>query len=94
MKALVEMENSGLVSLLRDDKYEDLGRMYSLFKRVDGGLALIRTVLSDTIKENGRHLVQVGGLDHLTRCKEIGHTLWVCGSVTPLGLRIGHTLWV
>jgi hypothetical protein len=32
MKALVEMEGSGLVPLLMDDKYEDLGRMYSLFK--------------------------------------------------------------
>lgn len=32
MKALVEMEGSGLVPLLMDDKYEHLGRMYSLFK--------------------------------------------------------------
>jgi hypothetical protein len=32
MKALVEMEGSGLVPLLMDDKYEDLARMYSLFK--------------------------------------------------------------
>lgn len=58
MKALVEMENSGLVALLRDDKYEDLGRMYSLFKRVEGGLALVRTIMSDYIKETGKQLVQ------------------------------------
>lgn len=32
MKALVDMEGSGLVPLLQDDKYEDLGRLYSLFK--------------------------------------------------------------
>eukprot|EP00195_Chlamydomonas_chlamydogama_P006506 CAMPEP_0202902692 /NCGR_PEP_ID=MMETSP1392-20130828/17001_1 /ASSEMBLY_ACC=CAM_ASM_000868 /TAXON_ID=225041 /ORGANISM="Chlamydomonas chlamydogama, Strain SAG 11-48b" /LENGTH=715 /DNA_ID=CAMNT_0049589497 /DNA_START=313 /DNA_END=2460 /DNA_ORIENTATION=+ len=58
MKSLVEMENSGLIPMLRDDKYEDLGRMYSLFRRVDGGLALIRSVLSDYVKECGRQLVQ------------------------------------
>jgi hypothetical protein len=35
MTALVEMENSGLIALLRDDKYEDLARMYSLFRCVN-----------------------------------------------------------
>jgi cullin 3 len=34
MSALVDMENSGLIALLRDDKYEDLSRMYSLFRSV------------------------------------------------------------
>ena len=59
MKALVEMENSGLVSLLREDKYEDLARMYALFKRVDGGLDLIRSVMGTYLKDTGRQLVQV-----------------------------------
>lgn len=58
MKSLVEMENSGLVSLLRDDEYDNLARMYNLFKRVDGGSALIRTVMGDYIKEAGKQLVQ------------------------------------
>jgi len=58
MKTLVEMENSGLVTLLRDDKYDDLARMYSLFRRVDSGSALIRTVMSDHVKEVGKQLVQ------------------------------------
>ena len=45
MKALVEMEGSGLVAMLEGDKYEDLARMYALLKRVvDGGLALMRQV--------------------------------------------------
>jgi hypothetical protein len=57
MKALVEMEGSGLVPLLTDSSYEDLGRMYSLFKRVDGGLALLRSVLGSHIKDQGRVLV-------------------------------------
>eukprot|EP00878_Enallax_costatus_P014463 GHUV01015127.1.p1 GENE.GHUV01015127.1~~GHUV01015127.1.p1 ORF type:complete len:678 (+),score=256.68 GHUV01015127.1:760-2793(+) len=57
MKALVEMEGSGLVPLLIDDAYEDLGRMYSLFKRVDDGLSLLKTVMGSHIKEQGKTLV-------------------------------------
>ncbi len=41
MQALLEMENSGLVALLRDDKYEDLARLYSLMRRVDTGLPTV-----------------------------------------------------
>ena len=33
MRALVEMEGSGLVPLLEGDKYEDLARMYSLLRQ-------------------------------------------------------------
>lgn len=58
MKALVEMENSGLVPLLRDDKYEDLGRMFALFRRVEGGLALIRSTMADYVRDVGKALVQ------------------------------------
>ena len=42
MRALVDMEGSGLVAMLAGDKHEDLARMYALFKRVDGGLPLMR----------------------------------------------------
>ena len=58
MKALVEMENSGLVPMLRDDKFDDLGRMYQLLRKVDGGANLIRSVMSDYVKEIGKQLVQ------------------------------------
>ena len=58
MKSLVEMENSGLIPLLRDDKYEDLSRMFSLLRRVDGGAGLIRQMMGDYIKEVGTQLVQ------------------------------------
>lgn len=57
MRALVEMDNSGLVALLVHDKYEDLGRMYTVFKRVDGGLDLIREVMSNHLRMTGRQLV-------------------------------------
>jgi cullin 3 len=41
MTALLEMENSGLIALLRDDKYDDLARLYSLMRRVDNGLPTV-----------------------------------------------------
>lgn len=58
MKVLVDMENSGLVPMLKNDRYEDLGRMYHLLKRVEGGAALMRSVMSDFAKETGKQLVQ------------------------------------
>uniref|UniRef100_A0A0D6QYY6 Cullin family profile domain-containing protein n=1 Tax=Araucaria cunninghamii TaxID=56994 RepID=A0A0D6QYY6_ARACU len=57
MQRLVQMENSGLVSMLVDDKYEDLGRMYSLFRRVSTGLPTIRDVMTSHLRETGKQLV-------------------------------------
>ncbi|GAA0145750.1 ubiquitin-protein ligase [Lithospermum erythrorhizon] len=57
MLRLVHMENSGLVNLLLDDKYEDLGRMYSLFHRVFNGLSTIRDVMTAHLRETGKQLV-------------------------------------
>ncbi|EFJ05563.1 hypothetical protein SELMODRAFT_98006 [Selaginella moellendorffii] len=57
MKLLVEMENSGLVSMLTDDKYDDLARMYSLFRRVTTGLQTIRDLMTSHLREVGKNLV-------------------------------------
>ncbi|KAL2904506.1 Cullin-3A [Bienertia sinuspersici] len=57
MPRLVHMDNSGLVNMLLDDKYEDLGRMYNLFRRVDNGLSTIRDVMTSHIRETGKQLV-------------------------------------
>ncbi|KAF8378431.1 hypothetical protein HHK36_029770 [Tetracentron sinense] len=57
MQRLVHMENSGLVNMLVDDKYEDLGRMYSLFRRVPDGLSTIKEVMISHIRETGKQLV-------------------------------------
>ncbi|KAJ8445458.1 hypothetical protein Cgig2_031271 [Carnegiea gigantea] len=57
MLRLVHMENSGLVNMLLDDKYEDLGRLYNLFCRVDNGLSTIRDVMTSHIRETGKQLV-------------------------------------
>ncbi|GAA0171568.1 ubiquitin-protein ligase [Lithospermum erythrorhizon] len=57
MHSLVCMDNSGLVNMIVDDKYEDLTRMYKLFKRVANGLDLIRDVMTSHIRETGKQLV-------------------------------------
>jgi len=49
---LIHMENSGLVNMLCGDKYEDLGRMYNLFRRVPDGLSKIREVMTSHIRES------------------------------------------
>jgi cullin 3 len=58
MKMLMEMENSGFFALVEGGQYEDLGRMYSLFKRAPGGLDLLRSTMGDYIRSTGRALVQ------------------------------------
>eukprot|EP01112_Ceratiomyxa_fruticulosa_P003545 TRINITY_DN1386_c0_g1_i3.p1 TRINITY_DN1386_c0_g1~~TRINITY_DN1386_c0_g1_i3.p1 ORF type:complete len:747 (+),score=118.94 TRINITY_DN1386_c0_g1_i3:321-2561(+) len=57
LKSLIDMENSGLISMLRDDKVEDLRRMYSLFTRIVSGLATMRDTMSNYVKEIGKELV-------------------------------------
>ena len=57
MQRLVHMENSGLVFMFVDDKYEDLGRMYNLFRRVPSGLSIVRDVMTSYIRDTGKQLV-------------------------------------
>ncbi|XP_059670320.1 cullin-3A-like [Cornus florida] len=57
MHRLVHKDNSGLVNMLVNDKYEDLGRMYSLFRRVPNGLSIIREVMTSHIRDTGKLLV-------------------------------------
>jgi hypothetical protein len=46
MRSLVDMENSGMVPMLQQDKHADLSRMHQLFKRVPEGVDLLRSVRS------------------------------------------------
>ncbi|XP_056165254.1 cullin-3A-like [Syzygium oleosum] len=57
MLKLVHMENSGLVSMLCDNKYEDLGRMYNLFRRVPNGLSTVRDVMTSHIRDIGKQFI-------------------------------------
>eukprot|EP01088_Endostelium_zonatum_P006174 TRINITY_DN1827_c0_g4_i1.p1 TRINITY_DN1827_c0_g4~~TRINITY_DN1827_c0_g4_i1.p1 ORF type:complete len:733 (-),score=139.94 TRINITY_DN1827_c0_g4_i1:78-2276(-) len=58
MKTLIEMEGSGCIALLADDKSEDLGRMYNLFARVSNGLEFMKDKISNYVKETGKKMVQ------------------------------------
>lgn len=57
MTTIIEMENSGLVYMLENDKLEDLSRMYSLFSRTETGLALMAKHLDKYLREIGKNLV-------------------------------------
>jgi len=56
-KALVEMENSGCVPMFRDNKIDDLKRMYSLFSRRPNTLNELRNAMFEYIKKLGLGLV-------------------------------------
>lgn len=54
---LVEMEGSGCKAMFRDNKVEDLKRMYELFVRVPATLEELRGAMSEYVKAAGRALV-------------------------------------
>ncbi|PRP75027.1 cullin C, partial [Planoprotostelium fungivorum] len=58
MRTLVDMEQSGCISMLRDNKIDDLKRMYLLFGRVPQGHNLVSEVISKYIKDVGKGLIQ------------------------------------
>ncbi|KAL9229009.1 hypothetical protein vseg_004527 [Gypsophila vaccaria] len=56
---LLEKENSGCRALLRDDKVEDLSRMYRLYCKVPKGLEPIGKIVKQHITDEGTALVQL-----------------------------------
>ena len=57
MYTVVEMENSGVVHMLKNQRLEDLECMYKLFGRVPDGLQTIKAAMSRHLREIGRALV-------------------------------------
>lgn len=57
MKTIVEMENSGVVFMLKASKVDDLACMYKLFCRVEHGLQTIISCVSAYLREQGKGLV-------------------------------------
>ncbi|UYV65059.1 CUL3 [Cordylochernes scorpioides] len=57
MKTIVEMENSGVVHMLKNQKTEDLCCMYKLFNRVPDGLKTMAECISAYLREQGKALV-------------------------------------
>lgn len=58
MKTIVEMENSGVVHMLKNQKTDDLACMYKLFSRVNDGLKTMSDCVSQYLREQGKALVQ------------------------------------
>ena len=57
MKTVVEMENSGVVFMLTNQRTDDLACMYLLFKRVSDGHRTIADCLSSHLRGQGKALV-------------------------------------
>lgn len=57
-KTLIEMENSGVVALLRDSKLDDLARMYRLFVRINKGLDPIAVIIKEYSTNEGMKIVK------------------------------------
>lgn len=57
MKPIVEMEGSGLVTMLKDGKTEDIACMYKLFKHAPDGLETMCATMSLYMRELGKALV-------------------------------------
>nr|XP_009794360.1 PREDICTED: cullin-1-like isoform X2 [Nicotiana sylvestris] len=55
---LLEKEHSGCRALLRDDKVEDLSRMYRLFHRIPKGLEPVANMFKQHVTSEGMVLVQ------------------------------------
>lgn len=57
LKTLLDMENTGLVPLLREDQNDDLARLYMLSKRVDNGINILKEAFSAHLVELGKSIV-------------------------------------
>lgn len=57
MHSIVDMDNSGVVYMLRDQKIEDLNCMYRLLSRVNTGLQCIISRVSAYLRDQGKSLV-------------------------------------
>lgn len=58
MKTIVEMENSGVVYMLKNSKVDDLACMFKLFSRVSDGIKTISDCVSKYLREQGSALVK------------------------------------
>ncbi|CAG8512957.1 3575_t:CDS:10 [Acaulospora morrowiae] len=56
LKTVIDMENSGLIPMLRNEKMDDLGRMYKLFGRVIKGHEEMKSAISNHIRELGKEI--------------------------------------
>lgn len=60
-QALLESDSSGLNSLLADERFEDVGRMFRMFRLWDKGLEPMAHMLRDFIRDRGLEVVRQRG---------------------------------
>lgn len=58
-KTLIDMDGSGLISMIKNDKISDLKLLYSLLGRVTGALDILRDTLHAYIKQLGQRYVVI-----------------------------------
>ncbi|VFQ68633.1 unnamed protein product [Cuscuta campestris] len=73
---LLEKEHSGCRALLRDDKREDLSRMYRLFQKIPKGLDLVANMFKEHVTAEGLVLVR--------QAKDASHSKVFVQKVTKL----------
>ncbi|GMT32261.1 hypothetical protein PFISCL1PPCAC_23558, partial [Pristionchus fissidentatus] len=57
MQTVVDMENSGLKAMIRDDKVAELRSLYLLLRRVPGGMNVMTASMSEYLRSIGEKLV-------------------------------------
>lgn len=57
VKAIIEMENTGMVNMLEDDRHDELSLMYTLFGRVAGGHESMCNCIGKQLREKGKGIV-------------------------------------
>jgi len=85
MKTIVEMENSGVVHMLENNKTDDLACMYKLFIRVKEGLKTMSDCISKYLKDQGKALVSEEG-------EESKNAITYVKNLLDLRDRFGHFL--
>eukprot|EP00735_Rhodelphis_limneticus_P003067 TRINITY_DN1427_c0_g1::TRINITY_DN1427_c0_g1_i1::g.27310::m.27310 TRINITY_DN1427_c0_g1::TRINITY_DN1427_c0_g1_i1::g.27310 ORF type:complete len:751 (+),score=125.08,sp/Q9ZVH4/CUL3A_ARATH/51.70/0.0,Cullin/PF00888.17/7.9e-181,Cullin_Nedd8/PF10557.4/9.5e+02,Cullin_Nedd8/PF10557.4/1.3e-29,TrmB/PF01978.14/0.89,TrmB/PF01978.14/43,DUF739/PF05339.6/7.3e+02,DUF739/PF05339.6/0.22,DUF739/PF05339.6/5.8e+02,HTH_20/PF12840.2/9.4e+03,HTH_20/PF12840.2/0.11,Rrf2/PF02082.15/2.1e+03,Rrf2/PF02082.15/2.3e+03,Rrf2/PF02 len=57
LRTLIDMESSGLIFMLTNDRLSDLQRMYRMFSKVDGALQAMKDTMCAHIKKIGTQIV-------------------------------------
>ena len=72
------MENSGVYSMLKFNKCEDLATMYKLFERVPNGHLTIADCMSGYLREQGRALVAENADEGKNAISYVQVNSWFC----------------
>ncbi|KAK0404401.1 hypothetical protein QR680_017439 [Steinernema hermaphroditum] len=57
MDTIIDMENSGMVYMLVNERIEDLKRLYTLLRRVENGIKKMTDCMSNYLRGKGKNLV-------------------------------------